>query len=88
VTELFATGRIVDLIVGLMVLEGVLLAAWHRRTGRGIAPAGLLPNLLAGVCLLLALRASLSGAGWGWIGVCLAAALAAHIADLRHRWRG
>jgi hypothetical protein len=58
VAGLFASGRIVDLILGLTLLEGLLLALYHRRTGRGVAPADLVPNLLAGACILLA--------GWRW----------------------
>ncbi|HEX8373858.1 MAG TPA: hypothetical protein VF606_01615 [Geminicoccaceae bacterium] len=84
---LFTNGRIVDLILGLTVLEAVALVAFHRRTGRGVALADLLANLLAGVCLLLALRAALLGAWWGWIALCLSASLVAHLIDLRRRWR-
>jgi hypothetical protein len=85
-SDLFASGRIVDLILGLMVIEGVVLFAYHRTTGRGIAPAVVIPNLVAGGALLLALRGALVGASWGWIALCLAAGLVAHLADLRHRW--
>jgi len=86
VAELFATGRVVDLILALMALEGALLTAFWARTGRGVAPADLVPNLLAGVCFLLALRAALVGAGWGWVALGLAAALPAHLIDLRRRF--
>lgn len=84
---LFADGRIVDLVLGLTLLEAVALVAYHRRTGRGVAPADLAGNLLAGVCLLLALRGALAGAWWGWIALCLSGSLVAHLADLRRRWR-
>jgi hypothetical protein len=84
---LFASGRIVDVILALTLAEAVGLVAWHRRTGRGVAPADFLGNLLSGVCLLLALRAGLAGAWWGWIALALLAALAAHMADLARRWR-
>ena len=86
-SDLFATGRVVDLILVLVAVEGLALAAYHRRTGRGIAALDLLGNLLAGVFLLLALRGALVGAGWEWIGCALAAALLAHLGDLRRRWR-
>ena len=86
-TELFTSGRIVDVILALMVLEGIVLVVYHRATGRGIAPSGLLANMLAGGCLLLALRVALTGASWHWIALSLAAALLAHLADLRCRWR-
>jgi hypothetical protein len=85
VAELFATGRVVDLILVLMAAEGALLMVLRARTGRGLAPADLALNLLAGACLLLALRAALVGAGWGWVALGLAAALPAHLIDLRRR---
>jgi hypothetical protein len=87
VTDLFSTGRIIDLILGLMVLEGIALAVYHRRTGRGPAPVAVLANLLAGAALLLALRAALAGADWPSVALWLGAALLAHLADLGRRWR-
>jgi len=86
--EAIASGRIVDLILVLMAAEAVGLILYRRATGRGIAPLDLIVNLAAGACLLLAVRAALGGAGWGWIAASLAAALAAHLADLGRRWRG
>jgi hypothetical protein len=87
VSVLFASGRIVDLILAITVLEGVMLVALYRRTGRGVAPADLLTNLASGLSLMLALRGALVGVWWGWIGLCLAGSLVAHLADLRRRWR-
>ena len=84
--ELFASGRIVDLIVAGMALEALILLAYRFRTGRGIAARDLLVNLAAGLCLMLALRAALAGAGWGLVAAPLAAGLLAHLADLRCRW--
>ena len=86
--ELFVTGRVVDLILGLVAVEALALAAYRRRTGRGIPLADLAANLLAGSCLLLAVRAALVSAWWGWTALALAAALLAHLADLARRWRG
>ncbi len=84
---LFASGRVVDLVLALIALEAVLLT-WHRRrSGRGLPAAELLAFLLAGACLLLALRAALVGASWVWIAAPLAGAGAAHLVDLRLRWR-
>ena len=84
---LFGHGRIVDLILVLMVVEAIVLVAWRRRRGAGIAPFDLVVSLLAGAFLLLALRAALTGAAWPTIALWLAAALVAHIADLARRWR-
>jgi len=87
IADFFANGRAVDLVLFLMLLEGIVLAAYHRRTGRGVAARDLLGVLLAGAFLLLALRAALTGARWNWIAVWLVAGLAAHLVDLARRWR-
>ena len=86
-TGLFASGHIVDLILALTLLEAIVVVAYHQITGRGVAPVNLLSNLMAGVCLLLALRSALLGAWWGWIALWLSAALSAHVIDLRRRWQ-
>ena len=85
--ELVASGRIVDLIIGLMVVEGLVLAIHHRRTGRGIGAVELAVSLLAGAFLLLSLRAALTGAAWPTIAMWLTGALVAHLADVARRWR-
>lgn len=82
-----ASAHVVDLILGIMVLQVIGLSVYWRVTSRGIAPALLLPNLLAGAALLLALRFALSGYPWPWYVACLAAAGIANVADLRQRWR-
>lgn len=84
----FFTGvHTVDLILGIVAVEIVAITLyWHARR-RGIAPAQLVPNLLAGALLLLALRFALSGYSWPWYATCLALAGIANIADLRQRWR-
>lgn len=86
--ELLASGRLVDLILALVVLEAIVLVLWHRRTGRGLVPRDLLPNLAAGACLLLALRAVLAEAPWYCASAALAGAGLAHLLDLGLRWRG
>jgi hypothetical protein len=77
---------LIDVVIGFTLCEGLLLAWWHRRTGRGIAPESLLPNLAAGLCLMLALRGALAH-GVGSVTVLwLMAAGGAHAADLWRRW--
>jgi hypothetical protein len=44
-------------------------------------------NLLAGLGLLAALQLVLGRAHWMWVGLALAGAGAAHLSDLRSRWR-
>lgn len=83
--ELFESGRIVDLILALMALEALVFCALALAGRDRIPLAGLLLNLAAGACLLLALRAVLTGAGWTVAGVWLTAALAAHVGDLVRR---
>lgn len=87
IAALFASGRILDLLVAGMVLEGAALVAHHRVTGRGIRPARLLPNLLAGICLVFAMRLGLAGAWWGWVSLALLGALVGHVTDVARAWR-
>lgn len=83
----FQSGRIVDIAIALALLEGLAVALYRHRTGRGPALRPFLVNLAAGLCLMLALRAALVGAGWGWVAVALVGSLLAHAADLAWRWR-
>lgn len=85
--EFFTSGLIVDFILIMVVIEAALLAIYHHRTGKGLAPAEVAGFLLSGLFLLLALRAALAGAWWGWISLCLTGALLTHVLDLAHRWR-
>ena len=86
-SALFASGRIVDLILLLVLAEAGGLVLLHRATSRGPVPAALLPNLAAGACLLLALRCGLQGVAWPVVALCLLGSLVAHLADLRERWK-
>jgi hypothetical protein len=88
VAGLFASGRIVDIILLLMLLEGIALLAYHYKTKRGLTPVAVLSNLLAGGFLLLALRAAMTAASWEWIALWLLLALGGHLLDLFMRWRG
>lgn len=86
--ELFAGGRIVDLILVLVAAECLVLWLCRRFAGRGPGLRPLLPTIAAGTGLLLALRAALAGADWMLVAGALALALAAHLVDLAARWRG
>ena len=85
--SLFASGRIVELILGLVALEALGLVVWLRRTGRGTLARPMLLNLTSGAALMLALRASLVGAGWPAIAAWLALSFAAHLGELALRMR-
>ena len=77
----FASGHAVDLVLVVLTIEAVWLFA------RG-APASLLLMLAPGACMMLALRAALTGAPWPWVALPLTVSLPFHLADLRHRLRG
>ncbi len=84
---LFTSGRIVDLILSMVAIEAIVLMTYRFLTARGVPCVGVLTNLLAGACLLMAVRSALIQSPWAWIAVWLAAALIAHVADLAQRWR-
>lgn len=84
--NLFATGRIVDLIVASMLVELGVLIAIRARTHRGIHPFELAVSLAAGMALLLALRSALVGFSWQHTAMWLGLALMAHVLYLKVRW--
>jgi hypothetical protein len=86
--KLFASGKIVDWIVLILVFEWVSVLAAQRVLKRSFGSLALAVGLCAGLALLLALRESLLGARWQAIAAWLAAALVAHIFDLHIRLKG
>ncbi|BDG72261.1 hypothetical protein [Roseomonas fluvialis] len=85
--SLVRSGHVADVILACLVLEAMALLAWHRATGRGLAPGAVAALLLPGAFLVLALRLALTGEAWALIPVVLVGALAAHLWDLRARLR-
>ena len=47
-------GQLIEFIIALTVLEACALLAYHRLTGKGLQPAQYALNLVAGLCLMLA----------------------------------
>lgn len=84
---LVESGRIVDVILGLVAVEILAVALLARRGRSGFGPVDALVNALAGVGILLALRCALTGGGWTSVAGWLALALAAHLTDVARRWR-
>ncbi len=78
---------VVDIAIGFITLEALLLWAWHQLTGRGLALADCVLTILSGAFLMLALRCALTPEGWPGMALFLVAAGIAHGADLRSRWR-
>jgi hypothetical protein len=86
VKELFASGRVIDILVAFMLIECVALIVWRRQTGSGPSVSALVTNLAAGAALMLSLRAALVGSPWQIISLWLILGLLAHAADLKIRW--
>ncbi len=76
---------IADFILAGMAVEGVGLVVYRRLTGRGPWPFA--ANLLSGASILVAWRASASGASDLAVAAALGAAGLAHGLDLAARWR-
>lgn len=85
-TSLLESGRIVDVMVAVVVVEVTVLLVYWYRTGRGVSPRSLLLNVGAGGSLMLALGAVLKNWGNTALAVCLLSALGFHVADLIQRW--
>ncbi len=83
--EFFASGRVADVVLIVMVAELAVFAGYRRLTGRGFKVLTLLPNALAGASLVVALRTALTGLSWTWTALALIAALFAHLWDLASR---
>lgn len=84
--EIFSGTLLIDIVIAVTVIEWLLLSWWHRRTGRGIPMSELRATLLAGLYLMMALRASMVSAPWYVVAMLLLAAGLSHAADLWRRW--
>ena len=82
--ELFSSGRIIDVILVLMLIQGLALVWLYRRRGGSLTPTDYLFNVLPGAFLMLALRAALVDASWTWVAICLTGSLVTHWLEL---WR-
>jgi len=86
-TNAYHSGTIIDLILVLVAVEALALHWLDRRLGRGPGLAAVWPTIASGALLLLAVRAALTQAWWGWIGLLLALAGLLHVLDLMRRVR-
>lgn len=86
-TDLWQIRWLLDAVIVFTVLEGLGLWVHHRITGQGLAPNDYALNMLSGLCLMLAVRAAVSGLAWPWVAVCLSASGLAHGWDMQRRWR-
>jgi hypothetical protein len=83
---LIASAGIVYLALAWMAAEAIVVIIVRKKTGRGLTALDLAGNLLAGLALLMALRAAILGLAWPQIAGFLLLALFAHAWDLRRRW--
>ncbi len=86
-TELFSTGLIADIMLAFMALEAIVLVLYQHKTGRGFTQFSVFWMLFPGACLVLALRAALTGAAWQWVALAVSVSLIAHLGYLRQRLR-
>ena len=77
--EFFASGRAVDLVLIVLLVETIWLKS------RGNIWANIVPALLPAVLMMVALRAALTGMAWPFVSIPLALALPVHLYDLRRR---
>ncbi|MBL0923041.1 MAG: hypothetical protein IBJ12_01055 [Sphingomonadaceae bacterium] len=77
--EFFASGRAVDVVLAVLVVE----AMWLRF--RGNAWIDIIPALLPAVLMMIALRAALTEMPWPFVSIPLVLAFPVHLYDLKRR---
>jgi len=87
VIGLFESGRVIDLILLVVVLEVLALAAWPRLRG-AMRLTDIVSLIAPGVMLMLALRAVMTDAPHTITAALLAAAFACHLWDVARRRAG
>lgn len=86
VAEWLAPQRLIAIVIGFTLLEGVALWLYRHRTGKGVPGREFVANWVSGLCLMLALRSAVVEAGWVWVAVWMLASGLAHWSDLWMRW--
>ena len=82
--DFILSGQAIDLVLLVIAVEFVGLLFLRRKSWRRAGP-DLFLALMPGVLLLVALRLALTGSGWEWIALAVAASFPFHIADLVRR---
>jgi hypothetical protein len=86
-TDLIASGRVIDLVLLVVVIEVAALVLWKPLRG-SMALMDIASLVLPGVMLMLALRAHMTGEPPLMMAGLLAAAFGFHIWDVMRRRRG
>lgn len=94
--DFVASGRVFDLVVAILALEGtaLLVLSLAPRARARILPEGRGPRLrdlagfvVAGIGLAIAARAATQDQSWTIVAAGLTISFLAHVYDLRRRWR-
>jgi hypothetical protein len=80
-SEFFATGRAVDVVLLVLALEAIWLKL------RGSPWLDIFSILMPAALMMIALRAALTGMPWPYVSLPLALAFPVHLYDLRRRSR-
>jgi hypothetical protein len=84
--RMILTGFIADVALVVLIVEVAVQLLIKRRLGRGPSASAIIANAGAGIGLLLAMRAGITGAAATTVMVFLALALVAHLAETALRW--
>jgi hypothetical protein len=82
-----APHRLISIVIGFTLLEGVALWVYRLRTGKGVPGRDFIANWVSGLCLMMALLSAVLGAWWVWVAVWMMASGLAHWSDLWARWQ-
>lgn len=82
---LLTDGRFIDVALGAIVLEFVVVAGLARAGRTRLRPLDVGGQMLAGALLLVALRVALAGGDTLWVVALMTASFPAHLFDLSRR---
>ena len=83
--EFLATGRILDFVLTLVILEIIVVLALRAAGKRPHVAPELLAHLVSAAGLLAAAHMVIAQWGWVSVGCCLILALSGHLLALRQR---
>ncbi len=82
----WSEGRLIDVMLALVAVEVLVVAVMRQRKRRGPPMLPFLCNVLAGACLMLALREAFHAQSIPLILVLVSASGLFHLLDLYFRW--
>jgi uncharacterized membrane protein (UPF0136 family) len=81
--SLVESGRAIDIALAVLFVELIVLGVMRKRSAWP-----LIVGLVPGLCLMMAVRAALTGASWQLVALWVAVSLPLHLVDLRYRLKG